>query len=153
MNLDNADRELIEGTISDLNESIVQLEVKRDGLTAEIESKVARRTAWQKRLAQLESDLNGPIGERPPRNLKGANLRAIKTYLQNKVTGVTQAQIQRDTNLAWSSVRNVLKDRTVFVEEEGLWRLRSPVKNPHLVANGAVSNSEDNYDESIEIEN
>jgi hypothetical protein len=74
--------------------------------------------------------------------LKGANLRAISAYLETKVAGVTQAQIQRETNLAWSSVRNVLKHGDVFVEENGLWRLRHRPAKTSAIANGAVADGD-----------
>lgn len=117
------DRELIEGTLADIRDSLAGLLQKREGIDREIASKQERLNAWTKRLQKLGND-NGDLGRRP----RGENLNTIRGVL--KAGPLAAADLQKQTGLAWSSVQGTLKrNRETFVEENGKWRLRDEPTN------------------------
>jgi hypothetical protein len=120
------ERDLIAGTIHDLSESLDILRHRRAELDIEIEAKQQRLAAWEKRLASLAEEPKPERSRRP----KGANLRAVTSYLANCVEGVAPAQIREETGLPWSSVQAVLaKNADTFEQVNGLVRLRASNRN------------------------
>jgi hypothetical protein len=121
--MDNDERLLIEGTIVDIEDSVDELKARR-----------GRLAAWKKKLAELE---NAPVGS--GRRRRGENLRMIKSCLEDSVEGLTASEVKTKTGLAWSSVQRVLSQNpALFVEVDGLWKLRQRIpKNPELI-NGTV---------------
>jgi chromosome segregation ATPase len=116
-----AERELISGTISDLHESIQELEDRIEYFQQELQARKKRLETWRHRLAVL-ADPSDPSERR--RRPKGENLRAVIGVLQNCVNGLTAAEIQRKTELPWSSIQATLKRHPeLFAETAGLWRL------------------------------
>jgi len=114
---------LITGTLSDLEDSIEELKNRIEYLTDDLHARQERLAIWRRRLAQLAQG-SGADPERR-RRPKGENLRAVINCLQGAVNGLAASEIQRRTDLAWSSIQATLKrnsDR--FVEQDGLWRLR-----------------------------
>jgi len=115
------ERQLITGTLSDLEDSIEELENRIEYMTDELKGKKERLATWRNRLARLGQGEDAERHRRP----KGENLRAVINCLQGVVNGLATSEIQRRTKLAWSSIQATLKrnpDR--FVEQDGLWRLR-----------------------------
>lgn len=117
------ERQLITGTLSDLEDSIEELQNRIEYMTDELKAKKERLATWRSRLARLGQDDDVERHRRP----KGENLRAVINCLQGTVNGLATSEIQRRTKLAWSSIQATLKrnsDR--FIEQDGLWRLRPP---------------------------
>lgn len=116
------DKELIAGTIEDLRESLEVLRSHMRDLSEEIRRKEERLAAWESRLRALEGSV-GAAGSRT-RAAKGANLRTIASFLSGRLEGETAAKIRQGTGLPWSSVQRVLfKNKDIFTEADGLWRL------------------------------
>lgn len=132
------DRELIEGTIEDIRQSLAGLRHKHEEIGAEIKAKEGRLIAWEARLSELGA--SGVIAGRH-RNPKGANLRSVAGYLAPKIEGVAASQIRTDTGLPWSSIQRTLgKHADVFEEVNGLWRLRPEAAKKLGVATAAAMN-------------
>jgi len=128
---------LIIGTISDLDDSIDDLEMRVASMIEELKARRERRDAWKKKLAQL----NGIPIPQQGRRKRGENLRMIKACLEESEEGLTASEVKTKTGLAWSSVQRVLSKYPDFIEADGLWKLirRSP-KIGSL--NGIVKESE-----------
>lgn len=125
MKRDKAERELIAGTISDLRDSIEELESRIQFMSEDLATRRTRLEVWRKRLVALASGEDSADKRRRP---KGANLRAVTACLEKTLTGLAASEIQRKTELPWSSIQATLKrNATLFVEESGLWRLRREI--------------------------
>lgn len=134
----NDEATLIRGTIEDIGQSIEHLKLEALRISKELEAKETRLAAWNRRLQQIGGvSVPGTISLRRPR---GANLSAITKALQASQTGLGAAEIQKTTGLPWSSVQGSLKrNPELFIEENGLWRLRPESMQIDLVAiNGAA---------------
>ncbi|MBU0717395.1 MAG: hypothetical protein KJ749_04030 [Planctomycetes bacterium] len=116
-------RELIEGTIRDLTETIERLTQQRADIDDRLSQVKARRDEWKAVLARV-SDENGS-GTRHRRAKKGENLRKIKALYDElgPGEGLSMAEVARRSGIPWSSVRNELgRDGQGFREgEDGLW--------------------------------
>lgn len=119
-----AERDLIAGTISDLRDSIEEMESRIQYMNEELEAKKKRLETWHRRLSELKAQ-SGDLSERR-RRPKGENLRAVIAALQGAVvSGLAASEIQRKTGLPWSSIQATLKrNPQLFAEGNGLWRLR-----------------------------
>ena len=111
---------MISETISDLRDSIDELEGRIQFMNEELEAKKKRLEIWKRRLAALYIQDNLAERRRRP---KGENLRAVIATLQNTIAGLAASEIQRKTGLPWSSIQATLKRHPdLFVEVDGLWR-------------------------------
>lgn len=126
------DSELLKGTLDDLRRSLAVLLEERKILDAKIEASNARLATWERKLEEVKSgrDREARIPKhKQDRRPKGANKNAINDFLAVRLTGATASAIQKGTGLAWSSVQGTLKrNTTLYVEEDGLWRLHNPPK-------------------------
>lgn len=116
---EQTERDLILGTLSDIQDSIRDLAEQIEVMTDELDAKKRRLAAWKKKLEVI--DAARPAGRRP----KGANLKAISACLADAGDGLSASDVRTKTGLAWSSVQRVLTQHPdLFVEVNGLWRLR-----------------------------
>jgi malate synthase len=119
---ETSERELIVGTISDIQDSIQELSMTIDSLSDDLNAKQQRLLAWKKKLEVIDG---APGTSRRP---KGANLRAIAACLENAISGLSASEVRTRTGIPWSSVQRVLAqhpDR--FVEVSGVWKLRQRI--------------------------
>jgi hypothetical protein len=135
---DSDERALIVGTISDMDDSVDDLEMRVAAMIEELKARRERRDAWKRKLAQLDGTPLPHHGRRK----RGENLRMIKACLEESEEGLTASEVKTKTGLAWSSVQRVLsKYPQTFVEVDGLWKLiRRTPKIGSL--NGIVKESE-----------
>ena len=146
-----AERELIAYTIGDLRDSIGELESRIEMMTEDLQGKKDRLETWRRKLAALSN--GNPSAKR--RRPKGENLRHVITCLQNVTTGLASSEIQRRTELPWSSIQATLKRHPdLFVEAEGLWRLCSQNGRIRLTASSSLDDivSESDSDEEAIFE-
>jgi len=126
------ERDLIVGTISDIQDSIQDLTLQIDSMSDELNDKQQRLAAWKKKLEAIDG-APGTTGRRP----KGANLRAIKACLENSISGLSASEVRTRTGIPWSSVQRVLAQHSdLFVEVNGLWKLRQRTSRA-ILSNGA----------------
>jgi hypothetical protein len=126
----NSERALIAGTIADIQDSVEDLEMRIEALVDELKAKRERLTAWRTKLEGIDGTPTAPVTLRK-RQPKGANLRAIVGCLETTVAGLSASEIRAKTGLAWSSVQRVLAQHTeLFIELNGLWKLRQRVAKP-----------------------
>jgi hypothetical protein len=140
--MDKSERDLIVGTIADIEDSLEETEMRLQVLADDARAKRERLGTWKKRLAALDTDTS-VHGRRP----RGENLRAIKSCLEGTIEGLSASEVRNKTGLAWSSVQRVLaKNPSLFVEVNGLWKLRQrTAKTPNLATqngNGAGKEAE-----------
>lgn len=122
MNSDAREIELLDGTIVDLQDLLVEMMTQRDKLDAEIRAKQDRLRQWQARRAKLGAAIHG---KGATRRAKGENERAVAgIYKQANVPaeGLSVREIAKRTGLPWSSVHATLKRKGQYVESGGLWR-------------------------------
>jgi len=114
-----SERDLIVGTIADIQAAIVDLSDTIEAMTDELEAKRSRLAAWKKKLDAIDGARS--VERRP----KGANLATIKTCLEGAPDGLSASDVRTKTGLPWSSVQRVLTQHPdQFVEVGGLWKLR-----------------------------
>jgi len=116
-------RQLIEGTISDLDEAIDRLQQEREGIETKIADIQQRREAWRVELRKLG---NGFSASKKPRLRKGEAKRRIVELFEGLAdgAGLSISDVAKGLNISWSSVRNVFKkEGTDFVERDGVWFL------------------------------
>ncbi len=137
----NPERDLIVGTISDIEDSVDDLEMRIGMMTDDLKAKQARLALWRKRLADIDGvPITGGPTASQRRQPKGANLRAVVACLENAISGLTAAEIRYRTGLAWSSVQRVLSQHNdQFFELNGLWKLRPKSPRPMLGTKDARS--------------
>jgi hypothetical protein len=122
-------RELVHGTIADLEQVRESLMAEREKLEKRITAVTMRIRQWQN---QLGSTHNGTsAGEGRARRRKGENLQSVTAVLQQEPPdkGLTMKQVAEKAGIPWSSARNILqshKDR--FEERGGLWYVKGPAE-------------------------
>ncbi len=128
---ETSERELIIGTLSDIEDSIQELTLQIDALTVELDAKHQRLATWRKRLETIDGPAQAGNRRRRP---KGENLRAIKACIENAATGLAASEVRTRTGIPWSSVQRVLTQHTeLFVEVNGLWKIRQ--RTPRVALN------------------
>jgi hypothetical protein len=144
------ERELIAATLNDLADSISELESRIEFMQEDLSARKERLATWRRRLILLNQ---GPSAERHRRRPKGENFRAVLGCLQGAVAGLAASEIQRRTELAWSSIQATLKRHPdTFVERDGLWRLNTPTVPP--TSNGTRRRlSLSDINEALAVEN
>ncbi len=122
MDVNGSDRELIQGTIQDLTDTIERLCEEHDALEERLTEVSSRRDEWQARLSAIADNGQGTTKRRRAR--KGENLRTIQDFLVTlgPKANSTMAAIADETGIPWSSVRNELqREGAPFVEHDGCW--------------------------------
>lgn len=139
------DRELISNTLSDLQDSIDELEGRIQFMTNELDAKKQRLEIWRRKLMQLTPGPNSMERQRRP---KGENLRAVLACLTGSLNGLAASEIQRRTSLPWSSIQATLKrNPNVFIEGNGLWRLRGVSRSNAIFDEDDIVERDEPYDE------
>lgn len=120
----NAEREIIGITISDLRESVERLKQAREGLSSQIVEKEKALRYWETKLNELEGAANGG-GQRLPKG--EPRRRLIKTLEDHGMQGLSVTRLSEITGMGWSTVRSTLqREEDSFEEKDGIWQLKKP---------------------------
>jgi hypothetical protein len=132
MTMTPEERQLIQETISDLEDGITELQEKRDMMDWDISRKQDRLKAWQGKLAALSGEVP-PATEPHKRAPRGANLKSVLALLMDPAgprQGLSTAALVDKTGLPFSSVQAALKQGeqqgVIEQNDSGFWRPKQP---------------------------